>query len=243
MENNDAAVALVPSAPELGRTPIDLLHAAIEKGVDADGIVKLAEVFERMEAKHAEQAFTQALLNFRRDCPLLPKTTVSVHTARYLPLPELAALIDPALLRHELHYSFNTTLENDKMQIECILRHIGGHTTHTFFTAPIDKEAAARMKMTDTHAGGSASSFGKRYALQLALGLVIGLPDDDGGSLIQKISPEQVKILQALLDETKPDIEAFKKYARIERLEDLILRDYGRVEGALLERRRKGKEK
>lgn len=240
METNDLTTSVIVQPRDL--TPIDLLNSAIARGIDADGIVKLADVFERMETKRAEQEFTQSLLNFRRDCPPLPRTTPGAKDALFLPLPQLAFLIDPILTRHELVYSFNTTIEENSagfsMKIECILRHLGGFSTHTFFTTPIDKAAAEKMKMTDTHAGASASSLGKRYALQLALGLVTGLPDDDGRALVRKISPEQVSVVKGLLEETRADTAAFLKYARVTALDDISSADYGRIEAALLEKRR-----
>ena len=240
--DNHNETALVPSTPEPGRTPIDLLHAAIEKGIDADGIVKLTEGFARMEAKRAEQEYIQALIDFRRVCPPIPKTKKGAKDALFAPLPEIARIIDPLLVERGLTYSFNTLLKEETMQIDCKLYHAGGHSTITTFFTPIDKETAIHIKMTATHAGASASSFGKRYALQLALGLVTGLPDDDGQALLTKITPEQVKILQALLDDIKPDMAAFFKYAKVEKLEDILLRDYGRLEAALFERRKQQKK-
>ena len=241
MENN-TDLALVPSVPEPGRTPIDLLHAAIEKGIDADGIVKLAEVFERMEAKRAEQDYIQALIDFHRVCPPIPKTRKGAKDALFAPLPEITRIVDPLLVERGLTYSFNTLLKEDTMQIDCKLYHAGGHSTVTTFFTPIDKETAIHIKMTATHAGASASSFGKRYALQLALGLVTGLPDDDGMALIAKISPEQVKTLQTMIEEVKADLGAFMRYARVERLEDILQRDFGRLDAALMERRKQQKK-
>ena len=233
-------VVRLPEQKEL--TPIGLLHAAIKQGTDAAGVVMLTEVFERMEAKRAEREFIQALIDFRRVCPPIPKTKKGVHDALFTPLPELVKIVDPLLVERGLTYTFNTLLTENMMQIDCKLYHTGGHSTVTTFYAPIDKIAAERMKMTETHAGASASSLGKRYALQLALGLVSGLPDDDGMALIAKISPEQVKTLQAMITEVKADFEAFKRYARVERLEDILQRDFGRLDAALMERRKQQKK-
>ncbi len=233
---------VVPVLEQRELTPIDLVQNAINRGIDAAGIVMLTEVFERMEAKRAEREFIQALIDFRRVCPPIPKTKKGVHDALFTPLPELVKIVDPLLVERGLTYTFNTLLTENMMQIDCKLYHTGGHSTVTTFYAPIDKIAAERMKMTETHAGASASTLGKRYALQLALGLVSGLTDDDGMALIAKISPEQVKTLQAMIEEVGAGIDAFNRYARVDRLEDIPQRDYGRLESALRDRRKQQKE-
>ena len=214
--------------------PSDMLRAAIERGIDAEGIKTLAEVFERMQSKQAEIEFTTALLSFKARCPRIPKTDVGVHTSRFAPLYKIAQVIDPILTQCGLIYSFDTMLEEKRVSSICILRHVGGHSTRTTFAAPIDPVP----RMSETHATASAISFAERYALTLALGIVTGV-DDDGKAVAagETITEEQKKTLQQLLNETKAEGEAFQKFLGVPTLADLPARDYARVQQALLQRK------
>lgn len=239
----DITLPLVPGSvtiQERTLTPAAMLTAAIEKGIDAQGIKTLAEIFERMQAKQAEREFIAALLAFKAECPRIEKSDVGVHNSRFAPLYKIAAIIDPILLKHGLTYSFDTELEEKRVRSICILYHIGGHSTRTTFAAPIDPAP----KMTETHATASASSLAERYALTLSLGIVTGVVDDDGkaGTGGETITAEQLKTLQTLLDETRADSPAFWNFAGVQTLAEIPAKDYGRVQQALLQRKAKMRE-
>ncbi|HXG17890.1 MAG TPA: ERF family protein [Methylomirabilota bacterium] len=223
-----------------------MIASAIEKGLDAEGIVKLAEVYERMEQKRAESEFAEALLAFQAECPIIIKRSeVSFPTrnggqfqAKYARFDQIVAEVKPLLLKHGFAFAFNTQIKGKEVTSVCILTHRCGHKTETTFSAPVDPAP----KISEAHATASAVTFAQRYAFQLALGIVSGLADDDGKrGFVGAISEEQRAVLQSLIDEVKPNMEQFWKYAGVQQLEDLPARDFARVHRALLDKRKGGK--
>jgi len=216
-------------------TPAEMLNAAIKQGIDPEGIRILAETYERLQEKQNEREFTAALLAFRAHCPPIPKTDNGVHNQKFAPFHRIAAIVDPVLLKHGLVYMFNAALiSNTHMEITCLLSHVQGYSRTTTFSAPI--EPAPRMTLT--HAAASASSLAKRYALLLALGLSTGEVDDDGRALLTTISEEQQQVLAGLLEETQSNNAAFWKFAGVDVLEEIPVREYSRIESALLAKKR-----
>ena len=219
---------------------VGLLNAAIAKG-DTEAIKTLAEIYERFEAKRAEREFVAALLAFKQECPAIEKTEPGVHNSKFAPLGKIAGIINPLLGKHGLTYSFNTELQDKRVVSICIVQHVGGHTTRTTFAAPIDPAP----RMTETHATASAVSLAQRYALLLALGVVTRAMDDDGQAATagETISPGQLAALDKLVAETQAAGPAFWKFCKVERLEDLPAKDFDRVQQALQERKKRGREK
>ncbi len=60
--------------------------------------------------------------------------------------------------------------------VACIVHHREGHSERTEFLVPIDVQA----RMNDAQKAGSALTYGRRYALCAALGIVTAEEDDDG---------------------------------------------------------------
>ena len=215
-------------------TPASMLQTAIEKGIDADGIVKLAETFERMEAKQSEREFTRALIQFQRDCPPVLKTDDGVHRSKYAPLDKIKPVVDPVLWRNGFAATWDTQIHEEKKQVTstCTLRHEAGHKTSASYTAPIDPAPG----MKDIHAVASAVSFAERRALQAVTGITPQRVDDDGKRAAGLgMPPEQLEQLKALLDQTHAwDDKAFWSYCKVDKLEDLATADFARVYTALL---------
>lgn len=247
MENNTDSLALVPSVPEPGRTPIDLLHAAIEKGVDPAGIETLARVMLDMQARQAEQAFNVALAQFQAGCPVVmkkksiafPTKSGGSFTSRYAEMSSIVEEVRELLTNCGFSYSFDREVDEKTVKVWCVLRHAAGHQTRTPFSVPLDKG----NKLSDAHAVAGAVTFCERYSFRGALGITTGDPDNDGKEFVVKyITADQVKRLEALLKEANPQMDAFWKYTGVSTLEEITLRDYGRVESALQQRIREGRK-
>lgn len=227
-------------------TPAEMLTAAIEKGIDAAGIVALAEVFERMDARRAEREFTQAMLAFQSECPKVVKdSTVAFTTkkggafnAKFAKLDDVVGTVKPYLDKHGFAYAFDTKVENKQVAVRCKVSHVGGHSTVTEFSAPVDPEPA----LSAAHSMASACSFAQRYAFQLAFGIVTGLPDDDGrrGFTGGTISEEQQATLRTLAKDTNSLNPKFWQFCGVSSFADILSRDYARIEQALLQRKKGG---
>ena len=225
--------------------PAAMLSAAIAKGIDAEGIKTLAEIYERMEDRRAQREFTAALLAFQRVCPPIKKTSrVSFPTrkggtfdSQYAKLEDVTMVVRPLLQAHGFSFTFDTEIRGKEVKAICVLFHVGGHSTRTSFTAPADPEP----KLSDAHSTASAVTFAQRYAFQLALGIVPG-GDNDGKTYAEsgaKITTEQLQALQKLLADAQADTKAFWNYAGIRKLEDLPAKDYAKIRQALINRLQK----
>lgn len=223
-----------------------MLTAAIEKGIDAEGIKALAEVYRDMEARQAEKDFNADLVSFQDECPAIVKRQAitfatkkgGTFNSRFAPLPSTVALIRPLLRKYGFTFTFNTKLENKVATVTCRLAHSQGHKTETDFSIPLDSAPL----LSDAHAAASAVSFAERYALQLALGLVPQV-DDDGkrAFTVEKLNEAQVAELRELLTVRNPDPEKFWTFVGkgMEKLEDIASYDFERVKSALVHVKRK----
>jgi hypothetical protein len=225
-------------------SPASMLQAAIEKGIDAEGIKTLAEVYQMMEAKRAEAEFNEALAQFQADCPVILKNTKiefptrggNHFSSRFAAMDDIVEQTRDLRKQHGFSFSFDREIKEKTITVWCELRHRGGHMTRTPFSLPIPGD----NKLSEGHAVASAVTFAERYAFRGALGITTGLPDDDGKGLTQdneKITLEQQQTLRKLLDDTGADTPNFWKFAKVQQLDEIPVRDYARIQQALLQRK------
>lgn len=94
----------------------------------------------------------------------------------------------------------------------------------------------------DAQGFGSAMTYARRYGLMAACGIA---PEDDDGNAAVRAKPEPVKTitdkqaqdLDALITEVNADRDAFLKFAKLERLEDMKASDYEKAVKALNKKR------
>jgi hypothetical protein len=217
-----------------------LLQTAMSSGMAPEQVEKLVDLYERLQARQAEQQFAAAMAAFQAEVPPISKNR-EVNTGRYsydyAELDHIAAVIRPILEEHGLSYTWESEQHDGRMVVSCILRHSGGHSTRTTFTVPVD--TASRMNAQQATA--SALSYARRYALILVLGLTTtGERDDDGvaaGS--QTITDTQAADLQAMASEVGADEAKFLAYLRVGSFNSIAEKDYPRALKALEAKRRK----
>ncbi len=247
MDNREANTIVLPPGEIIAipnpLTPIDLLHAAINKGIDPEGIKTLSEVMLKMQAYQAEQAFNSDLAHFQAACPIVlkrkkinfPTKAGGTFTSHYAEMSSIVDAVRDLLTDHGFSYSFDREVDDKSVRVHCILRHSGGHQTRTLFSVPIDRG----NKLSDAHAIAGAVTFCERYSFRGALGITTGDSDNDGKEFTdRRILPEQVEVLKKLMEDAQPNLEKFWRYVGVESLEEIFQRDYGRVEALLLERRK-----
>jgi hypothetical protein len=193
-----------------------MLQLAIQGGLGVEGIKALAEIFERDQARQAERAFNAALSAFQSEMHTIARSKAA-DRYRYAPLDAIMAETRPVLERHGFAYTFDSKLTDHGVEVAFILRHSGGHSTRTTFSAPVD----AQMRVNETQKAGAALSYGKRYAMSAGLGLAIGERDMDAGNLSASMTPDQTADLVALIDEVKPDVAKFCVFFGIAAPEEL----------------------
>lgn len=227
---------LAPAEPSVG----SMLQLALQSGVTPDGLEKLVNLYERVEAKRAEREYAVALAEFQRRCPKIPKNRSVLNkdgrTVRYkyATLDSIMDIMRPHLEACGFSVSWDSRIENGMVTATAIVRHVGGHTTETTFAAPVEREAF----MNDAQKSGSATSFAMRYAVRLAFGITPEGEDDDAGALNGKtITEQQAAEIEGLIAEIGADRPAFLRFMGVDSLSKLPQRDYRRAVSAL-ERKR-----
>lgn len=180
-----AAPPVVIPAAEV--SPLTLLHEAVSKGLDANQLHRLTDLYERWKERAAREAYLKAMAAFRAEVrPILKDKPVGYDSTKpgggrtdykYATLATIDALITPILSKHGLTASWKTVEQvKDWIKIRCTISHIEGHQEACELGAPPDKTGGKN----DVQAIGSTQSYLQRYTLIAACGLATREQDDDG---------------------------------------------------------------
>ena len=136
-----------------------------------------------LKREEARSAFYEALASFQATVPHIDKARVanvrprngSAYSYRYADLAGIQRAIAPALVACGLSVTFDTAATPGGFLVTCNVHHIAGHSACASFPVPIDTAG----RMNPAQAAGSALTYGRRYALCAALGIVTAEDDDD----------------------------------------------------------------
>lgn len=163
-----------------------LLAKGIESGLSLDALERLLSMRRELQAEQARACFFQALSRFQSAIPVVPKNHVAkvqsskgCFSYRYADLADIQRAIAPSLVECGLSFTFDTIQDAGGYVIQAKVHHTGGHSEVTTFRIPVDTLA----RMSNTQAAGSSLTYGRRYALTAALGIVTAEDDDDGEDL------------------------------------------------------------
>lgn len=218
-------------------TPMTMIDRALASNATPDTLERLLALQERWEANEARKAFDNAMAAAKAEIPVIVKNRKVAYenrdgksetSYRHEDLGEIARTVDPILAKHGLSYRYQTVSEtNQPVSVTCIVAHRDGHSERNTLTAGKDDSG----KKNSIQAIGSTITYLQRYTLKAALGLAAAA-DDDGAKAdqtveqIRTISPEQVKTILALLQETDSDIERFCHTGKIGAVPELLATDF-----------------
>jgi hypothetical protein len=167
------------AAPMNLQTIGNLLTLAVEKGLSPEALERLVNLQQRLMQQHAEAEFNAAIQSFQAQCPVITKNATAdagKYKYNFADLPHIAQTIKPFLETNGLSYSFDSTLDTNRLRVTCTVHHVAGHSRTSTFEAQIDGPSA----MSSLHKSASTLTYCRRYALTLALGLTTADTDDDG---------------------------------------------------------------
>ncbi len=219
----DEPQALVPV------TPMDMLNRAVSSGASLDMIEKLMNLQERWDASQARKAFDEAVSSAKAEIPAIQRNATGHNDKRYANFAAIARVVDPIIGKHGLSYRFRTT-QNERISVTCILSHKAGHSEETTLAGPADTSGNKNA----IQAIGSTLTYLQRYSLVQMLGLAAAA-DDDGkaGGSGATITQEQADELRDLLDLKGADRQAFLKWAKQDRVEDISADRYEACKSAI----------
>lgn len=238
-ESAELALAVKPSAElSIG----EMMRGIIDRGITEDNAValeKMVGLYERMESKKSEQAFTAAFVALQSELPTIVAKTVIQNRGKYEKFEDVMAVVGPLLHKHGFTVSFSMDFKENRIIETCMLKHTGGHSQSNSFAVRCGKAD------TDTQADCKAATTAKRNALLNALNIVIRqdvLTDEhdpriEGGC----ITEDQADELQQRVMETNSDKSRFLKLAGSDTFAGIAAGKYDILDMFLQEKERKGR--
>lgn len=162
---------------------------ATDPNASVEKIERLMALWERAEARKAEQAFNAAMTAAQAEMRPIAADAYNPQTkSKYASYAALDAVLRPIYTKHGFGLSFNTGTASDlEVCVLCDVTHAGGHSKPYRLDMPADgKGAKGGDVMTLTHATGAALTYGMRYLLKMIFNVAIGEEDKDGNGASRK---------------------------------------------------------
>jgi hypothetical protein len=159
-----------------------LIASAIEHQIPVESMERLLAMRAQLRDEAARSAFAAALAGFQSSLPPIPKSqTAHIVSQRgkfsyhYADLADIQRAIAGPLHDNGLAVTFETEERGGNLDVICTVHHIGGHSLSARFPVPVDRGA----RMNAAQQVGAALTYGRRYALTAALGIVTADEDTD----------------------------------------------------------------
>lgn len=174
-------IELLPDAQLVKRSPdpLEILQAAIDKGLDAGTLEKLMALQERWEANEARKEFVEAMNQFKKNPPeILKNKHVKFGSTEYdhATLDHICEQIGERLSAHGISHRWTVEQADGRIKVTCILTHQRAHSESTTLEGPADTSGSKNA----IQAIGSTVTYLQRYTLLAATGLAAKNGDDDG---------------------------------------------------------------
>lgn len=160
-------------------SPAAMLDRAIAAGMPADVIEKLTNLYIKIDDRMREQNFGDALMELQRDCekvkamrPVMNKEDKGGGVRfTFADFESIMDEVGPRLETHKFAITFDSEFIADgRVRVDCKLTH-GGHSAVTRFACRVSD--GSRIGQSMSQMDGAAVTFAKRYALCLALNIVV----------------------------------------------------------------------
>jgi hypothetical protein len=212
-----------------------LLGAALAEGRSAEEVKQIHELMKDVQAHRALAAFNWAFVEFKRNCPPIPRTRRTKQYQRitadgrsvdgsYADLEGIEKVVGPALLDCGLSYRWiDTKVSEGQMVVVCRLAHVDGHYEDS--PSPAFPVGQATKGQSAPQASASVSTYACRYSLKNSLGLTTVDEDDDGrgenAEPAETITEEQQHTIQDLIIQAEADRLLFLKFFEVKQLGEI----------------------
>lgn len=236
----DQELSLVQSAPmpvEVARkqhTAIDILQAAIEKGITSENVAVVKEIRQMVleeQAAAAKIAFNRDFFELRQEIAKMniyadkaAKTDNGAIAYTYCSESELAAKLEPVLIRHNFSMLFGQRHENDRTVAIITLIHREGHEENREYS--VRSGSTNRMKDATAADTGATTSAWRHLVIKM-FGMKSRIQEiGDARNLGEHITDEQVEILSRMLKEKNRDEKKFLEYAQAKSFKEIMSSRY-----------------
>lgn len=163
-----------------------IARAARDPSVDIDKMERLIAMQERVQARDAEVAFSEAFAALQPELPAITKGGQIVHKGQiiseFAEWEDINKAITPVLSKHGFSLSFKPCDVGGKVAVTAILRHRLGFKDEATLPLPTDTSGAKNA----VQGVGSTLTYGKRYTAVLLLNITTEGDDDDGSAAAPK---------------------------------------------------------
>lgn len=241
--------------------PLTIMAYMVQsKTLTIEQMEKIMDLRDRMEKEKAYKSFLQALSKFQAECPEIEKNTPVKNKDgtlryKYAKIGQIVKQIKKALHNNSLSYFFDYQTGKEQktreivekgqkrtekyieyfVNVICHICHVDGYEK---ISSPVKVPIDESQYMTDIQKIGTAHSYGDRYSLSAALGIVTQDEDMDGNKSIKNIGNQDTPenqwlyrraIIGLLTDPifTNKDRERFKMMCKSRRFKKLF--DYQTV--------------
>jgi hypothetical protein len=227
---------------EIQIQPANLLQALVQvattPGISIDVIERMVALQERQEARQAQTAFMDAMADCQKEMPQIQKDgrimVKGSERSRFALHEDIDTAVRPIYTKYGFSVGYGTVPKNGKLEVSCTVSHRAGHAKTEAIELPID----ASDYRSEVQSVGSTVTYGKRQLLTMMFNIVTRGADNDGHGGDVKITEDQARDLQVLMDEVKQDVPRFLKYFEIEKVSDLPAKE---LRGAIIDLERKRK--
>lgn len=196
-ETHEVEVAQPQSIQPADNSVEGFISAAIQQQLPIETIKEFLAMRKEVKADLAKEAFTEAMAQFQKDCPVIAKTSPVKNkqgevTYRYAGIDAIILQVKDVLGENRLAYKFREerNKEEGTITVFCVVTHAMGHSEETSFTVEIGTENF----MSDVQKYGARNTFAKRYAFMNAFGIVTGDEDTDAKEISSPEDKKQAKV-------------------------------------------------
>lgn len=214
--------------------------AVIEKvsmtpNLNPEIIHRMLDAQQRVLDRQAEQEFNQALNDLQSKLQAVPKNGLidfvdkkgNERKTPFAKFEDMMKVLKPLMIANGFTVSFTSEPIEGGMLVTGTLTHKGGHCIKSAMRLPLDVSGSKN----NLQGAGSTISYGRRYILDMLFNIVREGEDTDGYGA--PISDDLLQEIKARIKATGANDALFMKHMKVERLEDIQHRDYGKAMNAL----------
>lgn len=200
----------------------------VSSGIQKESIDQMVALIEWDDARKAKMAFNAAFALAKGKFKQAKKSGNNTHLkSKYSLLEDYDDASRDALSEHGLSWRHVPRMEGNNLHVRCILAHQAGHTEEAELSA--DAHSMINNAVNKLQSVGIVLMYLKRMTLSSALGMVSDTEFDNdgtGGKKLECITEKQLADLKAKIEEIGANEDAFRKFLKVEKFEDLLASKY-----------------
>lgn len=239
---NEHTTAISPASVGAAKLPAvvnaESLFGAIiratDTGVDLDKVERMMGLYERVKANEAKAAWIAAMASAQPELPVIRERGKNGGTnSKFALWEDINQAIRAPLAKNGLTLTFRVDITDRLASVTAVVSHAMGHSEATTVPVPVE---AVNKGMNNSQAVGSAISYGKRYAAGAILNITSTGEDDDGqkAGVGGTITADEAAELREKMAQAGMTEDAFLRWAKLERVEDVPATHYEKASDAIL---------